>query len=71
MGKSGINVCMANKGASSLPLFGNASPQEVGAIQTEIEAFTSEATRSSEEARKVLKRLGIAPAKKTLPNSDV
>jgi len=53
---------MTNKSPSSMPLFGNATPQEVKAIRTEIEAFTDRAARSREEAQKMLERLGIAPS---------
>ncbi|RXG97217.1 hypothetical protein LRP30_32885 [Bradyrhizobium sp. C-145] len=53
---------MANKTPSSMPLFGNATPQEVKAIRTEIEAFTDRAARNRDEAQKMLERLGIARA---------
>ncbi|MGW1419846.1 hypothetical protein ACWAT4_06955 [Bradyrhizobium manausense] len=45
-----------------MPLFGNATPQEVKAIRTEIEAFTDRAARNRDEAQKMLERLGIARA---------
>jgi hypothetical protein len=64
------NVYMANKSTSSAPLFGNASPQEVSAIQKEIDAFTSRTVQTQAEARKMLVRLGIAPSDDKPPRKD-
>jgi hypothetical protein len=68
--ENAYNVYMANKSTSSAPLFGNASPQEVSAIQREIDAFTSRTVQTQAAARKMLVRLGIAQPDETAPSEE-
>lgn len=47
---------MANKRASSAPLFGRPTGRQVKDVQDEIDAYTTRLIKNVQKARKVLKR---------------
>ena len=55
------NVCMANK-ASSAPLFGSPTREEVEAIQKHMQDFTAKVVKNTDRTRKLLEEIGaVAP----------
>ena len=51
---------MTNKDVSSAPLFGSSTPQQIRAIEVEIEKATNALLASKAKRRAMLKKLGIS-----------
>ena len=51
---------MTNKDVSSAPLFGSSTPQQIRAIEGEIEKATNALLASKAKRRAMLKKLGIS-----------
>lgn len=54
--RQAYDVCMANKKASSAPLFGRPTGRQVKDVQDEIDAYTARLIQNHQKARQILER---------------